>query len=103
MNADASDTAERLEAALIAARTRERYRRLLPVPVALDELRDWVADDRQWLGGKPRHWVGLLRDVADGLRAYGPSVSALLELRCDWAIAALDACRSDIASRGNQA
>jgi hypothetical protein len=66
-NGDTGVTVEALRAALQRSRegTYPAKRELGP---ALDELDEWLADDRQWRRGEPSHWKTLLDDVADRLQ-----------------------------------
>lgn len=65
----------------------------LSLPDGLDELDLWLADDRQWEHGKPRHWRGLLADVESGMECVGTSLTRSLDDHAPGSRASLVACR----------
>ena len=64
------ESEKRVEALLAALRRSRRGTRppALRLGQTLDEMDAWLADDRQWHQGGPRHWRTLLDDVREALK-----------------------------------
>jgi len=73
------DVARELGEALSWAASREQpWPEHLELCDAFDELRRWLADDRQWSYSRGGHWQSLLRDVCDALDGLGEHTRACL-------------------------
>lgn len=73
------DVARELGAALSSAAGREQpWPEHLELRDAFDELRRWLADDRQWSYSRGGHWQSLLRDVCGALDDLGEHTRASL-------------------------
>ena len=44
----------------------------------VEELRTWLADDRQWNESRPRHWQSLLTDLLGSLDDLGPTAKSAI-------------------------
>lgn len=58
---------------------------------ALDELRDWLDDERWWEAGSPNVWRSLCRDVDDALRSAAAPLYSVAAVPIDDLLAELDA------------
>ena len=71
------DVAREIGAAVSSAATRKRpWPEHLELRDAVDELRRWLADDRQWANTRGGHWRALLQDVNDALTDLGEDAQA---------------------------
>ena len=44
------------------------------LPALVEELREWLDDDRQWAAGRPEQWASLLHDILRSRSAAGEHV-----------------------------
>lgn len=56
----------------LSTKTEEPWPERLELRDAIDELRRWLGDDRQWNESRSRHWRSLLNDLLESVGDLGP-------------------------------
>lgn len=67
-----------IEHALHAAAKPRLYEAVPDLPVVLQELDGWLADEHQWRSGRPQNWATLLSDLNSAWKKMGPKLHSRL-------------------------
>lgn len=70
---------EQLDQALDAAGGQEPWPDQLQIRDAIEELSNWLDDERQWARARPHNWSSLIDDAVGALRHLGPEVAKATE------------------------
>lgn len=88
---------------LSAAERPSPGRSVLPLSLALEELGEWLADDRQWHQARGRHWASLVDDLLKSSHTVGPTLSAYLTEHGGAALRDIKDCRAGLQADSNLA
>lgn len=83
---------EQAEAALGRAEYKRAFQADAPLTVLVQELGEWLEDDRQWISARAVNWVSLLDDLAAARKVRGEVFLGYLDAEA-WAWEELASCR----------
>jgi hypothetical protein len=96
------DHLRQLDRGLAVAERPSLARPVLHPSLALNELGEWLEDDRQWHQARGRHWVSLIDDLLKSCGAPGPGLGAYLARNAEPALREIRDCKGGLTSQGSQ-